>query len=133
VTPETGRYLAKARLTLDHARRMLTVQLTEDAGRAAYLAGFHAAQAPIFERTGSVTKTHRGAHAEFARITRNDLHIDEKLRRFLPQAYDLKALCDYELGPDAAVPYDKAAEAVDTATRFVACIASLTGASDGST
>jgi len=41
---------------------MLTVDLTEDAGRAAYLAGYQAAQALIFERTGKVTKTHRGAH-----------------------------------------------------------------------
>ena len=62
MTPEAGRYLAKARLTLDHARKMLTVQLNEDAGRAAYLAGFQAAQALIFERTGTVTKTHKGAH-----------------------------------------------------------------------
>ena len=39
MTPEGERYLAKARLTLEHARIMLTVDLTEDAGRAAYLAG----------------------------------------------------------------------------------------------
>jgi len=128
VSPEAGRFLAKARLTLDHARRMLSVQLTEDAGRAAYLAGFHAALALVFERTGAVTKTHRGAHAEFARVTRNEPRIDEKLRRFLPQAYDLKALCDYELGPDAVVPYEKAAEAVDMAACFISCIASLVGA-----
>jgi hypothetical protein len=43
VTPEAGRYLAKARLTLQHARTMLTVKLTEDAGRAAYLAAVEAA------------------------------------------------------------------------------------------
>jgi hypothetical protein len=35
VTPEAERYLTKACLSLDHARTMLTVNLTEDAGRAA--------------------------------------------------------------------------------------------------
>src|SRR5438552_7095681 len=104
---------------------MLAVQLPEDAGRAAYLAGFHAAQALIFERTGGVTKTHKGAHAEFARLTRNEPRIDSGLRRFLPQAYDLKALCDYELGPDAEVPHDKAADAIDSAARFIETIGTL--------
>jgi hypothetical protein len=60
VTPEAERYLTKARLTLDHGRTMLTVDLTEDAGRAAYLAGYQAAEAFIFERTGKATKTHKG-------------------------------------------------------------------------
>jgi uncharacterized protein (UPF0332 family) len=60
MTPEAERYLAKARLTLDRARLMLTVHLTEDAGRSAYLAGYQAAEAFIFERTGKVTKTHKG-------------------------------------------------------------------------
>ena len=32
----------------------------DEAGRAAYLAGFHAAQALISERTGRVAKTHDG-------------------------------------------------------------------------
>lgn len=54
-----------------------------------------------------------------------------ELRRFLPQAYDLKAICDYELGPDAIVPREKAADAIQAATRFVECIANLLTA-DGS-
>ena len=125
MTPEAGRYLAKARLTLQHARTMLTVELTEDAGRAAYLAGYQAAEALIFERTGKVTKTHKGAHREFARLTVGEVHIDKQLRQFLPQAYDLKAIRDYELGPEAVVPHDKAVAAVEAAARFVDCIASL--------
>jgi uncharacterized protein (UPF0332 family) len=133
VTPEAERYLAKARLTLERARLMLTVRLTEDAGRSAYLAGYHAAEAFIFERTGKIIKTHKGAHTEFARLSLNTPRIDLELRRFLPQAYDLKAICDYELGPDAVVPVDKAEAAVQMATRFVDCIASLIadGAPDG--
>ena len=125
MTPEAARYLAKARLTLEHARLMLTVDLTEDAGRTAYLVGYQAAEAFIFERTGKVTKTHKGAHTEFARLAVNEPLIDTELRRFLPQAYDMKAICDYELGPDAVVPYEKAEAAVQTAARFVDCIASL--------
>jgi uncharacterized protein (UPF0332 family) len=124
VTPESERYLTKARPTLDHARTMLTVDLTEDAGRAAYLVGYQAAQAFIFERTGKATKTHKGAHTEFARLAVTEPSIDVELRRFLPQAYDLKAICDYELGPDAVVPLQRAAAAVETASRFVNCIAS---------
>jgi uncharacterized protein (UPF0332 family) len=128
VTPEAERYLTKARLTLDHGRTMLTVNLTEDAGRAAYLAGYQAAEAFIFERTGKATKTHKGAHTEFARLAVNEPRIDAELRRFLPQAYDLKAICDYELGPDAVVPHDKAVAALEAAARFVTCIAGLLAA-----
>jgi len=119
VTPESERYLAKARLTLQHARTMLTVNLTEDAGRAAYLASYQAAEALIFEHRGKATKSHKGMHTEFARITRAEPRIDPELRRFLPQAYDLKSICDYEVGPDAVVPFEKAEAAVSMAARFL--------------
>jgi uncharacterized protein (UPF0332 family) len=104
---------------------MLTVDLTEDAGRAAYLAAYQAAEALIFDFTGKVTKTNKGAHREFARLTANEPRLDRELRQFLPQAYDLKAICDYELGPDAVVPRAKAEMALETARRFVECIAGL--------
>jgi uncharacterized protein (UPF0332 family) len=52
VTPEAARFLEKARTLLDHADTMLSVNLNDDAGRTAYLAGFHAAQALIFEHLG---------------------------------------------------------------------------------
>ena len=45
MTPEATRYLEKARLILENERLMLTVNLTEDAGRSAYLAGYQAAEA----------------------------------------------------------------------------------------
>ena len=125
---ESERYLAKARLTLAHAETMLRVGLTEDAGRAAYLAGYHAAQAPIFEGNGAATKTHRGAQSEFARLARFEPGIDDELRRFLPRTYDLKAVCDYELGPDAVVPDEQAEAAIHEGGRFIACIAALLAA-----
>ena len=46
------RYLAKANLTLDNAHKMLAIDLTEGAGRAACLARYQAAEALISERTG---------------------------------------------------------------------------------
>jgi uncharacterized protein (UPF0332 family) len=50
MTPEADRFLAKAHKHLDRARVTLGVDLHEGAGRAAYLASFHAAQASLFER-----------------------------------------------------------------------------------
>ena len=51
MTPEAGRFLTKASELLDQAETMLGVGLNEAAGRTAYLAGFHAAQAFIYEST----------------------------------------------------------------------------------
>ena len=63
--PETAQYLDKARQALKEARATAGIELGEAAGRAAYLAVFHAAQAMIFERDAKVPKTHRGVHAQF--------------------------------------------------------------------
>jgi len=72
VTPEAKEHLDKARQCLSRARTILAVGIGEDAGRNAYLAGFHAAQALIAERTGKNAKTHKSVHAQFARLTRNE-------------------------------------------------------------
>ncbi len=70
MNPETTRFLQKAEKHLERGHTMLNVSLNDDAGRAAYLAAFHAAQAVIFERTGKVVKTHRGVQSEFLRLTK---------------------------------------------------------------
>jgi uncharacterized protein (UPF0332 family) len=93
---------------LTRARTILAAGIGEDAGRNAYLAAFHAAQALIAERTGEDAKTHKGVHAQFARLTRNKPRLDRELRQFLAQAYDLKSIADYGLGPDTDVPLDRA-------------------------
>jgi hypothetical protein len=49
VKPQTGLLLDKARQQLQRADAMLGIRLHDDVGRAAYLAGLHAAQALIFE------------------------------------------------------------------------------------
>lgn len=116
---ETERYLDKARGALNEARAVAEIELSEAAGRAAYLAAFHAAQALIFERAGKVPKTHRGVHAQFARLTQDRPNIGSGLSRFLSQAYDFKAVADYEIGPDATVPLELARAAIMTAEGFV--------------
>lgn len=106
---------------------MLGVDLHEDAGRAAYLASFHAAQALIFENIGKVLKTHKGVQTEFLRLTKDDARFGPDLRVFLSQAYNLKAIADYEEGEDSPLFGERAAAAVETASRFVDCIAGLLG------
>ena len=64
MTPEAVSYLEKARQCLTYARINLSVNLGNDAGRNAYLAAFHSAQALIFDRTGKAAKTHQGVHTE---------------------------------------------------------------------
>ena len=123
--PETERYLDKARQVLSEARAVAGIDLAEAAGRAAYLAAFHAAQALIFERIGKVPKTHHGVHAQFSRLARNEPRIGIELPRFLSQAYDFKTVADYEIGPDATVPLLEAISAIEAAQRFIDRIVEL--------
>lgn len=96
----------------------------DEAGRAAYLAGFHAAQAFIYERTGRTVKTHSGVQVRFAELTREQ-PLDRENRAFLGRTYNLKSITDYETGPDAKVTPDMATEAIAGARRFVAAIVAL--------
>lgn len=125
MTPEAADHLEKPRHCLSRARVILASDVPEVAGREAYLAAFHAAQALIAERTGKDARTHRGVHVQFARLTRDEPAIDEMLRRFLPQSYDMKAISDYGVGPDDGVPRAQAAVAIETAERFIDSIGSL--------
>ena len=125
MTPEAGRFLRNARKHLGNGRTMLGVQLNEDAGRAAYLAAFHTAQALIFERIGKVFKTHKGVQTEFLRLTKEDPRLKPELRVFLSQAYNLKAIADYEEGLDAELSAERAEAAIETAARFVDALAGL--------
>lgn len=113
MTPEASGYLEKARQCLGYARINLEVGLGNDAGRNAYLAAFHAA------------KSHQGVHAEFSRLAKDNPAISIKVRRFLPQAYNLKAVADYELGPESVVPPERAAAAIEGAANFIECVDGL--------
>jgi len=89
VTPEADRYLDKARQSLAHARTILAIDLGEDAGRAAYLGAFHAAQAFIFERTKQ-RRQDPYRSPQFLKLVRDEPRIDVELRRFLSEGYKLK-------------------------------------------
>ena len=104
---------------------MLGVNLHEDACRAAYLASFHAAQAFIFEGIGKVLKTHKGVQSEFLRLTKDDSRFGSEFRVFLSQAYNLKAIADYEEGEDSPFFAERSAAATETSARFVDFIAGL--------
>jgi uncharacterized protein (UPF0332 family) len=125
VTPEAEGYLEKAAQCLSNAHANLGIGLGNDAGRNAYLAAFHAEQALIFERTGKIAKTHRGVQSEFTRLANDESNIDKGFPVFLTQAYNLKAVADYETGPDSVVPLARAAAAIETAGRFIDCIENL--------
>jgi uncharacterized protein (UPF0332 family) len=124
VKPETAAFLDKARECLAKADGMLA-NWPDEAGRAAYLAGLHAAQALIVECTNKVVKTHRGVQRELGRLMKDEPRFDMELRAFLGRAYNLKAIADYETGPASKVSPELATEAIETATRFVNCTASL--------
>jgi len=127
MTPEAAAYLAKARQCLSNARASLGFGLSNDAGRSAYLAAFHASQAFIFERTGKAAKTHQGVQSELHRLALNEPRLDKAFPPFLTQAYNLKAVADYETGANSAIPPERSAAAIETAARFVDCIAGLLG------
>jgi uncharacterized protein (UPF0332 family) len=80
VTPETGYFLDKAHKALSDAEAILAIDIYDVAGRMAYLAGFHAAQAFISERTGRSVKTHKGVHGESYRLAKDDADFGPDLR-----------------------------------------------------
>ena len=123
--PQTSPFLEKSRELLDQADTMLEVGLNEAAGRTAYLAGLHAAQALIFETMGRTFKIHSTVQREFGRLVRDEPRVDAELRVFLGRAYNPKATADYETGPGSHVSDEDARAAGQTARRFVECITSL--------
>ncbi|TMJ56887.1 MAG: HEPN domain-containing protein [Alphaproteobacteria bacterium] len=97
----------------------------DEAGRAAYLAGLHAAQAVIVERTGRIIKRHRGVRNELRRLLKDEPRFDLELQAFLGRAYNLKAIADYETGPGSRVSHEVARVTIETARRYVEVVAAL--------
>ena len=123
--PESAAFLDKARDLLERASALLAQQFTDEAGRNAYFAGFHAAQAFIFEKTDRSPKTHSGVQAEFARLAKREPVIDDKLRAFLGRVYNLKALADYETGAGSKISAVQAADAIEAGRNFIATLEKL--------
>ena len=126
MTPEAAAFLEKSREFLAKAQDLFDAHhWPDEAGRAAYLAGFHAAQAFLFDTSGKVFKTHKGVQTEFARRIKDEPRFDMELRTFLGRAYNLKAIADYETGPGSQVSPESARTAIETARRFVECVTGL--------
>jgi uncharacterized protein (UPF0332 family) len=125
VPPQAARFLEKAQKLLAEAEIMLSVGLNDAAGRTAHLVGFHAAQAFLFERSGRLLESHKGVQTEFLRLTKDDAHAGAEFRAFLPRAYNLKSIADYETGPGSEVSAETAAQTAAAAKQFVARIGQL--------
>lgn len=95
------------------------MQLHGAAGRTAYLACYHLAQAFIFEDRAKVAKTHSGVQTEFARLTKDNPAVNPDLRGFLSRAYELKSIADYHTEPGVELSAERARAAVETAERFI--------------
>ena len=122
---QTAAFLEKSRELLDEAEAIISIHRHEADARTAYLAGFHAAQALIFEASSRIYKSHGGVNGEFARLVRNDPRVDDQVRAFLGRTYDLKAIADYETGPSSHISPGRAREAIDNAKRFIECVTGL--------
>lgn len=122
---QTVAFLKKSRELLDEAEAIISIGRHEAAARTAYMAGFHAAQALIFETSNRIYKSHGGVSGEFARLAKNDPRADDQIRAFLGRTYNLKAIADYETGPGSRIPPERAREAIDNAKQFVDCVAGL--------
>ena len=126
MTPEAEEHLQKAREALAKAHGLLEVMhYSDEAARAACLAGFHGAQAFISERTGQIAKSHSGVRSMFARLVKDDPRVDRALVRFLGRAYRFKEIADYGTGPQAVVTAAEAQAAIASAERFIDRITSL--------
>jgi uncharacterized protein (UPF0332 family) len=116
-----------ARNMLERGFRMLEADLIEDAGRAAYLTAFHAAQALIYERENRTLKTHRGVQSEFSKLIRDDPKIPGDLRGFVSRAYAFKTIADYDPLTSLPPTEEDARFALETAGKFVDEIVRLVG------
>jgi uncharacterized protein (UPF0332 family) len=125
VKGQTAAFLEKSWELLDEAEAIMSIDRHEAAARTAYLAGFHAAQALIFETSSRIYKSHGGVNGEFARLVKNDPRVDDQIRAFLGRTYDLKAIADYETGPGSHISAERAREAIDNAKRFVETITGM--------
>jgi uncharacterized protein (UPF0332 family) len=74
---------------------------------------------------GRSPKTHNGVQTEFARLTKDNPDIDREIRAFLSKTYNLKAIADYETGPDSKVTHQQAAEAIEAAKFFILTVRGL--------
>jgi uncharacterized protein (UPF0332 family) len=129
MNPLAQQYLKKSIEQLDEAQGCAKDGHGMAAGHFAYVAALNAATAFLVER-GMVIKpkkkaSHKSINVQFAGLVSKEPKIPKEFHSILPQMYDLKRIADYELGPDAKVPLDRAQAAIERVSRFVDCISEL--------
>ena len=124
MTRGTAELLDRARQGLRDARR-LRAEIPRIAGREAYLAAFHAAQALIYERTGKLAKTHRGVRSQFARLMKEEPGLQGISIEVLSRGYEVKSRVDYGVGTTAHVSARTAEAIIDEAAAFIDALARL--------
>lgn len=120
--PQTQAYLDSADQAIEHAGRILAINIPSQAARLAYYAQFYAAQGLIFERTNKIAKTHRGVDRQFHKLAMNEQGLTSDLAATLTASYHFKEVADYETGPAANVSREDASEAIAAADEFVAAV-----------
>jgi uncharacterized protein (UPF0332 family) len=115
----TMRLLKKAQKLLINASVSLSVGLYDDAGRNAYLSGYSAARAFLYEQQSKIFKSHMGVQSVFSQLIKDDPRFDPEMRAFLSQTYNLKQIADYEEGDGAEVTAERATAAIEKGKRFV--------------
>jgi uncharacterized protein (UPF0332 family) len=118
--PETLAFLAAADRSLDNARRVLAIDIADQAARLAYYAQFHAAQALIFEQTGKVAKTHKGVDRQFHKLIRVHQNAPADLAAKLSASYYFKDIADYDASGTTSITAHQAIDVIAIAEAFVA-------------
>ena len=121
MTPETGYFLVKAREQLDQAEAIFAIKLYDgwSHGLLRRLSCRAGAHLPSHQSLGqNPSGRERGAASAGPERCR----FDEELRAFLGRGYQLKAIADYETGPDSHVTPEQAQAAITGARRFLAIV-----------
>ena len=122
MTPQTANFVAAALEALSDAKGNMSINIYRQAARLAYYAQFHAAQALIFERTGKITKTHKGVQAQFHKLGTTEPRLAPGFPGNLSAAYRYKQIADYDAGAAVPVTQTEARDAIEVAEQFVAAI-----------
>lgn len=116
--PIAADFFDKAQRLLADADVMLEVGLFEAAGRNAYLAACHAARGLLFEDSGEITNRHQRLWGDLTHALHKRGVNDPTLTAFLPNAYALKRVADYETG-SSEITMERAERAVMDAADFI--------------
>lgn len=116
----TADHLAAAERSLAKAAAIISLPLFDEAGRSAYYAMYHAAQAFVVHRGFKSAKTHRGLRQLFARAVYLDASVQHLLTP-LTNTYQHKWVADYDT-TGLEVTEMEAKAALAEAAQFLASI-----------